>query len=69
MKFTTYCQELFPMLDRLEFVAGHNVTLLLVGETGSGKTTLRKRLVHELPTPRRQETIPHSWPAVLCRWI
>jgi DNA-binding NtrC family response regulator len=53
LKFTTYCQDLFPMLDRLEFVAGHNVTLLLVGETGSGKTTLA-RLVHEL-SPRRQE--------------
>lgn len=53
LKFTTYCPELFPMLDRLEFVARHNVTLLLVGETGSGKTTLA-RLVHEL-SPRRQE--------------
>jgi len=51
VSFTTYMPEMFPMLDRVQSLAGHDVTMLLVGETGSGKTTLA-RLVHEL-SPRR----------------
>lgn len=51
--FVTQTRALFPMLDRLLRVAGYDVTILLVGETGSGKTTLA-RLVHEL-SPRSDE--------------
>lgn len=51
VNFMTHMPEMFGMLDRIESLAAHDVTLLLVGETGSGKTTLA-RLVHEL-SPRR----------------
>lgn len=51
LKFRTYTPELFPMLDQLVRVASRNVTLLLVGETGSGKTTLA-RLLHHLSQRR-----------------
>jgi DNA-binding NtrC family response regulator len=53
VSFSTCMPDLFPVLDQLELVAGHDVTLLLVGETGCGKTTLAK-LIHEL-SPRRAE--------------
>jgi len=53
LKFSTHTPELFPLLDQLEIVASHDVTVLLVGETGSGKTTLA-RVMHEL-SPRRDE--------------
>lgn len=49
----TFTPEMFDMLDELKVAARHNVTVLLVGETGSGKTHLA-RLVHEL-TDRREE--------------
>jgi len=35
-----------PMLERLQVAAQHDVTILLIGETGSGKTHLA-RLIHE----------------------
>lgn len=50
---STRTPEMFAMLDQLIRVAAHNVTLLLVGETGSGKTTLA-RLIHLL-SPRRDK--------------
>lgn len=50
---TTYTPELFPLIDRLCRVAVHDVTVLFVGETGTGKTTLA-RLVHQL-SRRRDE--------------
>jgi DNA-binding NtrC family response regulator len=53
IRFNTYTPELFPVIDRLMRVAVHDVTLLLVGETGTGKTTLA-RLLHRL-SPRRDE--------------
>jgi DNA-binding NtrC family response regulator len=53
VKFRTHTEELFPMLSQLTKVAVHDVTLLLVGETGTGKTTLA-HLVHRL-SPRRDE--------------
>jgi len=43
--FNTYTPELFPVLDDLMRVAHRDVTLLLVGETGTGKTTLA-RFIH-----------------------
>ena len=49
----TFTPEMFTLLDELPVAAAHDVTLLLIGETGSGKTFLA-RLIHEL-SPRREE--------------
>jgi DNA-binding NtrC family response regulator len=49
----TFTPEMFGMLDELKVAARHDVTVLLIGETGSGKTHLA-RLVHEI-TDRRAE--------------
>ncbi len=48
--YRTNTPEVAELLDNVERMAGHDVTLLLVGETGTGKTTLA-RLIHEL-SPR-----------------
>ncbi|HAH47146.1 sigma-54 dependent transcriptional regulator [Gimesia sp.] len=50
---TTYTQSMIPILDQITKIARHNVTLLLVGETGTGKTTLAS-MIHEL-SPRSAE--------------
>jgi DNA-binding NtrC family response regulator len=50
-QFATNAPALRLMLADLEVAARHDVTVLLVGETGSGKTYL-SRLVHEI-SPRR----------------
>lgn len=55
--FETRVRELFQVLDELELAAAHDVTVLVVGETGSGKTTLAQ-LVHEL-SPRAGEKFMH----------
>ncbi len=47
----TFTPEMFDMLDEIQVAARHNVTALLVGETGSGKTFLA-RLIHELSDRR-----------------
>jgi len=49
--YKTHTPEMVDLLDNLSTVASHNVTILLVGETGTGKTTIA-RMVHEL-SPRR----------------
>lgn len=49
----TFTPEMFDMMDELTIAARHNVTVLLIGETGSGKTFLG-RLIHEL-SDRREE--------------
>jgi transcriptional regulator with PAS, ATPase and Fis domain len=49
----TFTPEMFDMLDELKVPAAHDVTVLLIGETGSGKTYLA-RLIHEL-SARRDE--------------
>jgi transcriptional regulator with PAS, ATPase and Fis domain len=51
----TFTPDMFAMLDELSVAARHEVTVLLVGETGAGKTHLA-RLIHEL-SPRRAERI------------
>ncbi len=51
--FRTCSPEMAELLDDVAIMAGHDVTLLLVGETGTGKTTLA-RLIHEL-SPRQEE--------------
>lgn len=45
IELKTYTPEFFRVIDELIRVADRNVTILLVGETGAGKTTLAK-LVH-----------------------
>ncbi len=52
-KFETNTPEIGKMLGELEIAAKHNVTILLIGETGSGKTYLA-RLIHEV-SPRSDE--------------
>ena len=52
-RFETNSPQLKQMLSDLEIAARHNVTILLIGETGAGKTFL-SRLIHEV-SPRRHE--------------
>jgi len=47
----TFTPELFDLMDEIKVAARHNVTVLLIGETGSGKTFLAK-LIHELSDRR-----------------
>ena len=56
-QFETNTAQLKQMLARLEVAARHNVTILLIGETGSGKTFL-SRLIHEV-SPRCDEPFLH----------
>ncbi len=49
----TFTPEMFDMMDEIKVAARHNVTVLLIGETGSGKTFLA-RLIHEL-SDRRED--------------
>ena len=49
----TFTPEMFKMMDEVKVAAKHDVTVLLVGETGSGKTHLA-RLVHELSNRRTE---------------
>src|SRR5258708_6401935 len=51
--------SLLPLVDRIALAASHDVTVLLNGETGTGKTYLA-RLIHD-HSPRRQHrflTVP-----------
>jgi DNA-binding NtrC family response regulator len=54
---TTFTPEFFPALDDLMRVTHRDVTLLLVGETGTGKTTLA-RFIHNR-SPRRERAFQH----------
>lgn len=51
--FNTYTPALFSVLKQLRRVAAHDVTLMLIGETGTGKTTLAQ-LVHGLSGQRHE---------------
>lgn len=52
-KLESYTPSLLPMLECITLAAMHNVTVLLTGETGTGKTFLA-RLMHDC-SPRRHE--------------
>lgn len=52
-QFETNTPRMKRMLADLEVAARHNVTILLIGETGAGKTFLA-RLIHEV-SPRRND--------------
>ncbi|MDG2126500.1 MAG: sigma-54 dependent transcriptional regulator [Fuerstiella sp.] len=54
-RYRTRTPGLRQMLERLEVAAKHNVTMLLIGETGVGKTHLA-RLIHE-SSQRRDEPL------------
>lgn len=54
-RYRTRTPALRRVLERLEVAARHDVTLLLIGETGSGKTHLA-RLIHE-SSERRGEPL------------
>ncbi|MCH8922474.1 MAG: sigma-54-dependent Fis family transcriptional regulator [Planctomycetes bacterium] len=59
LRIRTFTPEMFHVIDQLVSIARHDVSLLLIGETGTGKSTLA-RLVHEL-SPRSEEvflTVP-----------
>jgi DNA-binding NtrC family response regulator len=56
-QFETRSPEVKRMLDDLMIAASHDVTILLIGETGSGKTFL-SNLIHEA-SPRRKEPFVH----------
>lgn len=56
-QFETRSPELKQMLEDLMVAASHDVTILLIGETGSGKTFL-SNLIHEA-SPRRKEPFLH----------
>lgn len=54
-RFETFSPHLKQMLAELDVAARHDVTILLIGETGVGKTYL-SRLIHEV-SPRRHEPL------------
>jgi len=56
-RFQTESPELRLMLQDLEIAARHDVTILLIGETGSGKTYL-SQLIHDV-SPRSHEPFLH----------
>jgi DNA-binding NtrC family response regulator len=56
-QFETSSASLRRMLDDLSVAASHDITILLIGETGAGKTYL-SRLIHDA-SPRRDEPFIH----------
>lgn len=55
--YETRSPQMKQMLEDLMVAAAHNVTILLIGETGAGKTFLSS-LIHEA-SPRRNEPFIH----------
>jgi two-component system response regulator AtoC len=58
--FRTFEPSLFSPIDHLEIATRHDVTILLIAETGTGKTTLAQ-IIHE-NSPRRE----HRFVTVAC---
>ncbi|WP_459557691.1 sigma-54 interaction domain-containing protein [Lacunimicrobium album] len=56
-RFETNTPRMRQMLSELEIAASHDVTILLIGETGSGKTFL-SRLIHEISPRRNHPFLP-----------
>ncbi|MFP6762859.1 MAG: sigma 54-interacting transcriptional regulator, partial [Planctomycetaceae bacterium] len=54
VSISTFTSGFFNVVDDILRVAAREVTLLLIGETGTGKTTLA-RFVHELSTRRDRQ--------------
>jgi DNA-binding NtrC family response regulator len=54
--FVTFTEPLFAMLDEIKVAGSHAVPILLMGETGSGKTHLA-RLLHELSARRGERCL------------
>ncbi len=52
----TFSPEMFGIFDELKVAAAHDVTVLLIGETGCGKTYLA-RLIHELSSRREERCL------------
>jgi len=57
VELCTYTPAMIPLLEQLSKIARHDVTLMLIGETGTGKTTLAK-LMHRMS--RRKEGTFHT---------
>jgi DNA-binding NtrC family response regulator len=58
-RLQNYTPSLLPLVERIALAAAHDVTVLLTGETGTGKTYLA-RLMHDC-SPRRKDpfvTVP-----------
>ncbi|GBD35792.1 Limonene hydroxylase [bacterium HR36] len=53
LRLAPYTPSLLPLVEKLALAARHDVTVLLTGETGTGKTYLA-RLIHDF-SPRRKE--------------
>ncbi len=49
--YKTYTPAMAALLDNVVTMSAHDVTVLLVGETGTGKTTMA-RMIHELSSRR-----------------
>ena len=58
-RFETSSPEFWQILSDLEVAANHDVTILLIGETGAGKTYL-SRLIHEVSSRRHEPFLPVS---------
>jgi DNA-binding NtrC family response regulator len=59
-RLLNWTPSLMPMVERIALAGAHDVTVLLTGETGTGKTFLA-RLIHEC-SPRK----PHRFLVVPC---
>lgn len=66
--FETQTPKLQRMLADLEVAAQHDVTVLLIGETGAGKTFLSK-LIHEVSPRRGAPFLPVACGALPCELI
>jgi DNA-binding NtrC family response regulator len=64
----TFTPAMFEMIDGLKVAAAHDVTILLTGETGSGKTYLA-RLIHELSPRQNERCLTVTCGAVSPEWI